>query len=224
MSAEAIQKRNKKSELLKVLQTEDGQYFVESGEGKILYKVIMDDSGTKCTCGDFVKNRKKDPQFACKHIISVWNAIPSKEVEGATFLEKGMPKLDDRFITNIKGKDFVVYAGVVDLATRIGLMKLEVEIIQFPTSENGKEDSEAKWYRCEKCKIQFPLPDYLFSQLNADIDDGIFFSCPKCEEPTILSSKDALENATEKDIQAWMQTRETKEKVFFKSFWEEAGV
>jgi hypothetical protein len=103
-------------------------------------------------------------------------------------------------------------------------MELEVELIQSPTSENGKEESEAKWYRCESCKIQFPLPNYLFSQLNADIDDGIFFSCPKCEEPTILSSKDALENATEKDFQVWMQTSETKEKVFFKSFWEEAGV
>jgi hypothetical protein len=101
MNAKAIQKRNEKSEFLKVLQTEDGQYFVESGEGKILYKVIIDDSGAICTCVDFARNRKKDPEFACKHIISVWNAIPSKEVEGATFLKKSMPKLDERFLTKI---------------------------------------------------------------------------------------------------------------------------
>ncbi len=84
-----------------------------------------------------------------------------------------------------------------------------------------KDQSHAKWYRCEQCRIKFPLPDHLFSQLNANIDDGVFFICPKCEEPTILSSHDALESATPKDIEVWLQTRETKEKVFFKSFWEE---
>ena len=31
MTAKEIQKRNQKSEQLKVLQSEDGQYFVESG-------------------------------------------------------------------------------------------------------------------------------------------------------------------------------------------------
>ncbi len=52
---------------------------------------------------------------------------------------KQLPKLDDRFITNIKGKDFVLYAGVLDLATQKGLLKLEVELLQFPTKENGNE-------------------------------------------------------------------------------------
>jgi len=53
--------------------------------------------------------------------------------------EKASPRLDDRFIKNIKGKDFVLYAGVLDLATQKGLLKLEVELIQFPTKENGFE-------------------------------------------------------------------------------------
>ena len=52
---------------------------------------------------------------------------------------KQLPKLDDRFITNIKGKDFVLYAGVLDLATQNGLLKLQVEILQFPNKENGNE-------------------------------------------------------------------------------------
>ena len=56
MTAKEIQKRNQKSEQLKVLQTDDGQYFVESGEGKILYNVTIDDEGDGCTCGDFAKN------------------------------------------------------------------------------------------------------------------------------------------------------------------------
>ena len=60
-------------------------------------------------------------------------------VESAMFCEKHAPKLDDRFITNIKGKDFVVYAGVLDLATQKGLLKLEVDLLQYPTKDNGNE-------------------------------------------------------------------------------------
>jgi len=42
-------------------------------------------------------------------------------------------------MTNIKGKDFVLYAGVLDLATQNGLLKLEVELLQYPSKENGNE-------------------------------------------------------------------------------------
>ena len=139
MTAKEIQKRNAKAESLKVLLSEDGQFFVESERGKILYNVLLDDDETSCTCGDFAKNSKKDPNFKCKHILSVMNAIPKREVENARFCDKSAPKLDDRFITNIKGKDFVVYAGVLDLATQMGLLKLEVELLQFPAKENGNE-------------------------------------------------------------------------------------
>ncbi len=139
MTAKEIQKRNAKAENLRVLQSEDGQFFVESDQGKILYNVIMDDEETSCTCGDFAKNIKKDSNFRCKHMLSVMNAIPKREVENARFCEKSVPKLDDRFMTNIKGKDFVLYAGVLDLATQKGLLKLEVELLQFPTKENGNE-------------------------------------------------------------------------------------
>ena len=40
MTAKELQQRNEKADHLRVLQTDDGQYFVESGEGKILYNVI----------------------------------------------------------------------------------------------------------------------------------------------------------------------------------------
>jgi predicted nucleic acid-binding Zn finger protein len=139
MTAKEIQKRNNKAGKLKVLQADDGQFFVESSEGKILYNVVIGDTGNFCSCGDFAKNSKRDPNFNCKHILSVMNAIPKKEVENAKFLEKIVPRLDERFMTNIKGKDFVLYAGVLDLATQKGLLKLEVELIQFPDKENGHE-------------------------------------------------------------------------------------
>jgi len=139
MTAKEIQKRNAKAESLRVLQADDGSFYVESEKGKILYNVILDDEESSCTCGDFARNSKKDPNFQCKHMLAVLNAIPKQEIENARFCEKSVPKLDDRFMTNIKGKDFVLYAGVLDLATQKGLLKLEVSLLQYPSTENNFE-------------------------------------------------------------------------------------
>lgn len=49
------------------------------------------------------------------------------------------PVLDERFLKNIKGKDFVLYAGLLDLAHQIGIRSIRVKTIQFPTQENGLE-------------------------------------------------------------------------------------
>jgi len=49
------------------------------------------------------------------------------------------PKLEERFIITLKGKDFVVYAGLLDLAHQKGLNGITVEAIQYPTKENGFE-------------------------------------------------------------------------------------
>jgi len=137
MTAKEIQKRNQKAEQLKVLQSDDGQYFVESSEGKILYNVIISDAGDSCTCGDYARNVKKSPDFKCKHILAVYNAIPQKQVEGATFLERQAPKLDERWITKIEGKEFVKYPGLLDLGHQKGISSIEVEIVQMPTGDNG---------------------------------------------------------------------------------------
>ena len=80
MTAKEIQKRNMKAESLKVLQSDDGQFFVESEKGKILYNVILADEETSCTCGDFAKNSKKDsnarrPPFIKR--LTVFFPVPS---------------------------------------------------------------------------------------------------------------------------------------------------
>jgi hypothetical protein len=49
------------------------------------------------------------------------------------------PRLDERFIKNLKGKDFVLYAGVLDVAHQIGLKSIHVEAVQFPNKDNGSE-------------------------------------------------------------------------------------
>ena len=79
MTAKEIQKRSVKAENLRVLQADDGSFYVESEKGKILYNVVLDDEESSCTCGDYAKNSKRDPNFQCKHMLSVLNAIPKKE-------------------------------------------------------------------------------------------------------------------------------------------------
>lgn len=49
------------------------------------------------------------------------------------------PILDERFITSIKGREFVLYAGLLDLAHQKGLKGIYVEAVQFPTKNNGME-------------------------------------------------------------------------------------
>ncbi len=59
------------------------------------------------------------------------------EQEKAQFLERRKPKLDERFITTIENKDFVLYAGLLDLGHQKGILKIDVEPLQLPTAENG---------------------------------------------------------------------------------------
>jgi hypothetical protein len=47
------------------------------------------------------------------------------------------PKLDDRFIMRIEGREFVKYPGLLDLAHQKGISRIEVEALQFPVKENG---------------------------------------------------------------------------------------
>jgi hypothetical protein len=53
--------------------------------------------------------------------------------------ENGIPKLDRRFIVEIQGKEFVLYAGLLDLAHQRGLQGITVEAIQYPTKDNEFE-------------------------------------------------------------------------------------
>lgn len=45
--------------------------------------------------------------------------------------------IDREFIVQLKGKDFPLYAGVLDAATKAGLRSLTTRIIQLPGPENG---------------------------------------------------------------------------------------
>jgi len=137
MTAKEIQKRNEKAQNLRVIQVDDHVFYVESEEGKICYKAsYVDDNDYYCTCGDFARGSKTDTNFRCKHLLAVMQCIPSGEFETAEYLEKRKPKLDERFITTIENREFVYYAGLLDLAHQKGLIKLNVETLQYPLKEN----------------------------------------------------------------------------------------
>ena len=133
MSPKEIQKRNVKAENLRVLQSEDGQFFVESEKGRVLYRVVLGDDSNTCTCGDFSTGIRRDKNHQCKHIFAVFNAIPTKAVEDAHFCEKPVPKLDERWITKIENKEFVRFPGLLDLGHQKGICSIEVDIVQMPT-------------------------------------------------------------------------------------------
>jgi hypothetical protein len=65
------------------------------------------------------------------------NSIPTGEVENGQILDKKRPKLDDRFIIEIEGKEFVKYPGLLDLGHQKGISQIEVEPLQIPSKENG---------------------------------------------------------------------------------------
>jgi hypothetical protein len=136
MTAKEMDNRNEKAQQLKVIRA-NGDYYVESSEGKIAYKVSISNGERSCTCGDFTSNSKKDPAFNCKHILAAMNYNGNALM--AEVWERSKPKLDERFITSIQGKEFVVYAGLLDLAHQRGLRSITVEVIQYPTKENGSE-------------------------------------------------------------------------------------
>jgi hypothetical protein len=132
--AEAHQ-RVEKAQNLRVFKVND-TFYVESSEGKICYNVTMDtDKGVVCTCGDYARNIKSDPNFRCKHILAAIQCNGG-DLLTTEYLEKKKPKLDERFIKNIKGKDFVVYIGLLDLAHQLGLAELKAIPVQYPSKDN----------------------------------------------------------------------------------------
>jgi len=71
MTAQEIQKRNGKAKKLRVIQVDNDNYYVESEEGKICYRVFINDHQLSCTCGKFAEGVKGDPKFRCTHLMAV---------------------------------------------------------------------------------------------------------------------------------------------------------
>jgi len=141
MKSNDIATRNGKSNGMKVFRMQDGQFYVESAEGKICYKVIVSNGTKSCSCADYINGITKDSTFLCKHILAVING--NGNIKNIEVVNDQPPKLDNRFIIEIKRKDttkeFVLYAGLLDLAHQKGIRKMLVEAIQYPTKDNKQE-------------------------------------------------------------------------------------
>jgi hypothetical protein len=138
MTNQEALKRSERSQNLKVFHLEDSPWFyVESEEGKICYKVCYNnETDYFCNCGDFARGVKSDSTFKCKHIMAVMNSITEGDQESVRYLERWRPKLDDNFVKQIDDKDFVLYAGLLDVAHQKNLCMVDVELIQYPSDEN----------------------------------------------------------------------------------------
>ncbi len=53
--------------------------------------------------------------------------------------DKAQFQVKPEFIVNLRGKDFVLYAGLLDLAHQKGIRRLETELVQLPAEANGNE-------------------------------------------------------------------------------------
>lgn len=51
-------------------------------------------------------------------------------------LKKLKPEFMKKYVTNLQGKDFMTYNGLIELAKEKGLKELKVDIIQFPNASN----------------------------------------------------------------------------------------
>jgi len=120
---------------LKVIQLDAIKFLVESEKGKTYYKVVISDEELACTCENFTRGVKAEKAFRCKHINEVLSHNVN-DIKQAGYLEKAKPKHDQRFIKSIEGKEYVLYAGLLDLAHQKGLKSIEVEPLQFPNQEN----------------------------------------------------------------------------------------
>lgn len=136
MTATELQTRTEKAQYLPVTCVGLGIFYVESEQGNICYRVEVTDRAITCTCADYAKNGRHDPEFKCKHILAMLG-VKSEDIAVTEYLNRNKPKLADCWITDIQGKEFVKYAGLLDLAHQKGLLKLEVEAVQYPTKENG---------------------------------------------------------------------------------------
>jgi predicted nucleic acid-binding Zn finger protein len=137
--------RKEKADKLKVYQLDDSMFFVEGSDRKKLYKVALGDKRI-CTCEDFLSH-KDDTNWSCKHLLAIEAAgnnggyidLRPKPQPAPAKNDCEATTIPPEFLLNLKGKDFILYRGLLDLAHRKGLKRLLVEVIQFPTDNNGHE-------------------------------------------------------------------------------------
>lgn len=131
-----------------------GGWRVASQSGGEGYEV----NGDSCTCADYVRHAAETPGVICKHIIASWlyrrvvqrldtpdyESLPPDAGCWVPIDQDGTPccasggtcahqtsGIPPQFITELHGKRFVQYAGLLALAHERGLVELSAEITVY---------------------------------------------------------------------------------------------
>ena len=118
----------------RIIQVDYGVFYVESSDGTQVHRVILNGQ-TCCTCEDFRNNSTGKPGYQCRHILAVLHAQPDNVYRIEPNTVKKL-KLDERFITTINGREFALYAGLLDLGHQKGVRSIAVEVVQLPNEQN----------------------------------------------------------------------------------------
>ncbi len=65
MTTTQEQQRTNKADGLLAFKVGDGKYYVESGNGRLCYKVSITKDYSSCTCADYINKVKSEPSSVC---------------------------------------------------------------------------------------------------------------------------------------------------------------
>ena len=83
------------------------------------------------------------------------------------------PGIQDKFVRNLNGRDFILYGGVLQLAKERGLKRIATRIVQLPHKDNG-------YYAV--CEAEVETDDGVFS----DVGDASPASVSRTIQPHLL--------------------------------------
>jgi hypothetical protein len=117
-------------------------YLVKNLENGHEYVV----DGERCNCPAFVHGNQRP----CKHVRAVhlyFETQVSRDFPSSCSPSQETPPQENpspsgvkrEFLVTRQGKQFVLYAGLLDLAHRTGLRSITTELVQVPSSANGYE-------------------------------------------------------------------------------------
>lgn len=121
-----------------VIEVDAGRYLVESASGRTAYKAILDNGRSVCTCNDYIHHAKSKPNYRCKHLTMIKDRLEAGDHFPSVKANCRRNVIKPEFIETIDGQDFVTYRGLLDLAHQAGLIRIEVNVLQYPTADNDQ--------------------------------------------------------------------------------------
>jgi len=122
---------------MEITKLNDNEYDVNSTSEKFpdrKYRVTIGEKND-CSCPSYIHGKKD----SCKHIEGVLEEYGQGEVvvKSDEPTKKSPFKLNPEHIIDYKGKDFILYKGLLEAGQHKGIKSLDAsEILQYPSDEN----------------------------------------------------------------------------------------